>query len=256
MKKMFTIIAIVIVSIGIIISLVFYLTSGAAKSADNFFSLIKNGQIDSAYETLSIQFKDKTTLENFKIFIETYSINDFNSVFWNSRTINPGIAELEGNIKTKNNQTVPVKISLIKEDGKWKILGIDVKRGVSQTKTIPSDTDLVKLTNDSIQLFAEAVKNNDFSVFYSSISKFWQNQITPEKIQDIFKSFVDQKIDITNLKDTDLVFTEKPIINEDEILILKGYYPYQNSSTINFQLKYIYEYPNWKLMGIKIGLSQ
>ncbi len=255
MKKMFTIIVIIFVSIGIIIGLVFYFTSGATKSANNFFSLIKNGKIDNAYETLSEQFKHKTTLENFKIFIETYSINDFNSVFWNYRKRNLHTTELEGNFKTKNNQSVPIKVDLVKEDGQWKILSIDVKGGIDQAKTIPNDPDLMVLVNNSMQLFAQAVKNDDFSTFYSSVSKLWQSQITQEQIRDVFQSFIDKKVDITVLKETNPVFSEKPVIDENGILILRGNYYYQNYAPVNFQVKYIYEYPNWKLMGIKVTLE-
>lgn len=254
MKKMLIIIAIVVASIGIIIGVVFYLTSGATKSANNFFSLIKSGNIDNAYQSLSQQFKEKTTSEQFEIFVKTYSIIDFDSVFWNSRSMNPSVTELEGSIKTKNGKTIPVKVDLVKEDGQWKILSIDVKGGIPQVKTIPSDSDLVKLVNNSIQLFGQAVKGDDFSIFYSSISKLWQGQTTSEKLRDIFNSFVDQKIDITILNDTTPVFSEKPTIDENGVLILKGYYSYKDYQPVNFQVKYIYEYPDWKLIGIKVNL--
>lgn len=254
MKKMLTIIAIVVVSIGIIIGVVFYLTSGAAKSADNFFSLIKSGNIDNAYESLSLQFKEKTTSEQFKIFVETSSITDFDSVFWNSRTMNPGVTKLEGSIKTKKSKTIPVEVDLVKEDGQWKILSIDVKGGVSQEKAIPSDSDLVKLVNHSMQLFGKGVKGDDFSIFYASISKLWQAQTTPQALRESFKSFIDQKIDIAVLQDTMPVFNEKPAIDENGVLILKGYYAYQDYSRIDFQVEYIYEHPDWKLIGIKVGL--
>ncbi|HTE48698.1 MAG TPA: hypothetical protein VK675_02220 [Candidatus Paceibacterota bacterium] len=254
MKKLLIIIGSIIAVILITIGVVLYLTRGATKAADNFFSLIKSGNVDGAYQSLSQQFKEKTTAEQFNVFVKTYSITDFESVFWNSRTINPSVTELEGSIKTKNSKTIPVKVDLVKEDGQWKILSIDVEGGIPQVKTIPSDSDLVKLVNNSIQLFGQAVKSDDFSIFYSSISQLWQAQTTPQGLREAFQSFIDKKIDITILSNITPVFSEKPAIDADGVLILKGRYYYQGYPPINFQVKYIYEYPNWKLIGIKVSI--
>ena len=249
------ILGIIFVVVGLIIGVVFYLTSGATKSADNFFSLVKEGKTDEAYQSLSQQFKEKTTEEQFEVFIETSSLVDFDSAFWNSRNMSIDTAKLEGTIKTKDDKTIPLELEFVKEDGQWKILSIDVKGGIAQDKIIPTDSDVIKLVNGSIQLFGEAVKNEDFSVFHSLVAKIWQAQTTPEDLKASFITFIDNKVDLTVLSNTTPFLSEKPIIDSDGLLILKGYYSYQNYPPVNFQLKYIYEYPEWKLVGIKIDLE-
>jgi hypothetical protein len=252
-KKMIIIIVIVLVVIVIgIVGFVFYLTSGPVKSADNFFSLIKNGDLNGAYESTSEQFKQNTTAEQFKSFLESSSIINFNSSFWSSRSVDQNGATLTGSFKTKDDKTIPLEVSLVKENGQWKILSLDIKGGVLQAKTIPSEANLIKLTNDTMFSFAEAVKNGDFSNFYDSLSKLWQNQTTAQKLKGVFQSFVDAKSDLTVLESVTPVFGDKPIIQDNGLLVLTGYYLYQGS-TVNFQFKYIYENTEWKLAGIDVS---
>ena len=253
-KKMLIIILVILVIIGGGVGSVFYLMSGVSKSVDNFFSLIKNGDIDGAYQATSQKFKEGSTLDQFKSFVENSSMADFDSVSWGSKNVSLGHnATFVGSLKTKDNKVIPIKIILVKEDGQWNIFNIDFTMGgVPQIKTIPNDLDLVKLTNDTVLSFAGAVKNNNFSDFYNSISKLWQNQVTVQQFTNLFKSFIDSKVDLTVLKDTTPVFSDKPIIQDNGELVLTGYYLYQGS-TLNFTLKYVYENTDWKLSGIDIS---
>ncbi|MBI5420952.1 MAG: DUF4864 domain-containing protein [Parcubacteria group bacterium] len=252
MIKKIVVVFIVLVTIGF--GIAWFLTGDATKSADAFLSSIKNGDVDKAYQSASKQFKEKTTIDQFKSFVEGSSILvRFDSVFWNSRSMNNGVTTLEGNFKTKDAEAIPIIAELIKEGGQWKILNVDIKGGIAQKKIIPSNSDLTKLVHATISSFAQAINNDDFSEFYGSISKLWQSQITAQELRDAFKSFIDKKIDITISKDATPVFNEKPAIGDDELLTLSGYYIYPDSSRLNFQLGYSYEYPDWKLSHIKVS---
>ena len=117
--------------------------------------------------------------------------------------------------------------------------------------TIPSDSDLIKLTNDTMLSFAQAVKDNDFSDFYSSISKLWQSHVTAQQLGNAFMSFTEKKVDFTPLSAVTPVFSGKPVIQDDGKLVVSGYYPYLGIK-VNFALKYVYEDSNWKLDGINV----
>lgn len=254
-KIMIIVIVIVVVLIGIF-GLVFYFTKDATKAADAFFSLLKSGNVNEAYEATSSVFKQTTNAEQFKTFTENPSISKFSSVFWNSRSVNTSGATLEGSLKTTDDNTLPIKVVLVKEDGTWKILSVDIKSGLLQGEdkinTIPNDSELIKLTNDTMLSFANAIKNNNFPVFYSSISELWKNQATPEKFKEIFKGFIEAQVDLTILEGINPVFSDKPILGESGELLLSGYYLYKGS-TITFELTYVFENPNWKLAGIKVS---
>jgi hypothetical protein len=252
-KKIMIIVIVIIVALVSIFGLVFYFTKDATKAADNFFSLLKSGDINGAYDSTSSVFKQNTSTEQFKTFTENPSISKFSSVFWNSRSVNTSGATLQGSFKTTDGNTLPIDVVLVKENGKWKILSVSIKSGVStQENKIPSDSELIKLTNDTVLSFANAIKNEDFSVFYSSISELWKNEITSEKLKEIFKSFIEAKADLTVVKEITPVFSNKPAIGENGELLLSGYYPYKGT-TLNFELTYVFENPNWKLAGIKIS---
>lgn len=104
-----------------------------------------------------------------------------------------------------------------------------------------------------MKVFALSVKSNDFTPLYNSTAKYWQAQITADKLKDIFKVFIDKKIDLAPLIQGTPVLSKTPVINNDDILVLEGYYtnkPY----IVNYTLKYLYEYPEWKLIGINVKM--
>jgi hypothetical protein len=246
-------VAVVLLTIGTI-GFVFFLTNDAVKSANNFLSLVKSGNFESAYQETSQQFKVSTSIDEFKAFAINYSLDKNKNTFWNSRAMDPSGATLKGSFKTDDGKTVPLEMMLVKDNKIWRVLNIDVKGGISQKTTFPSDADITKLTNNTIQLFADAINKEDFSEFFGSISKLWQGQITAQKLEESFKAFIDNKIDMTVLKGIDPAFSTKPALDENGNLVLNGYYVYEESK-VNFKLQYVYEYPEWKLFGINVSIK-
>lgn len=114
---------------GLIVVIVFLLTSGLTKSANQFFSLIENGEIEKAYQSTSKEFQASISESEFESFLSGTSLIDFKSASWSSRSIENNIGELEGSIETKDGGVVPIKINLVKEEGKWKILSIEKTPG-------------------------------------------------------------------------------------------------------------------------------
>jgi len=259
MKKFLVILLVLIVLIVVILTAVFFLTSGIAKSADQFFQAVKDNDLDAAYVQLSEDFKASTSREQFESFMRGTALINYKDASWSSRSISGKTGEVKGSVETADGGTIPVTIKFVKEQGKWKIQFIEkAASGMVQetdtTKTIPEDAVLQKMTDESLHEFALAVNNKDFTDLYNTLSALWQSQITPEKLLEIFKEFVDQSVDLTVLSEYEPVYSEKPRINDDGMLELKGYYPTQPSVTY-FTLTYLYEHPNWKLAGIHVMME-
>lgn len=252
MNKIIIIIIIAFVLILCLVGLVFYLTSNATKVANGFLVSIENNRINDAYQYTSSQFKEVQTLDDFKIFIDKYSLSEYESVFWNAKSRDLDTIKLEGNIKTKDGYIIPTKIELLKEDKEWKILNINVNNIESGKETIPSDSDLIELVNSSINIFKQSFVEDDFSILHNSISKIWQSQINKQQLREIFKPYVDKKIDIDNLNFSDPVFSDKPKLDKNNILIIEGYYLNDGYPPFHFKIDYIYEHPNWEEFGIKV----
>ncbi len=122
---------------------------------------------------------------------------------------------------------------------------------LSAQGTFPEAEQVEQLIQDTMLDFALAVKAKDFTGFHRNIIKAWQKQMTKEDFATVFQAFLDQHIDFTKLQDFEPVLTETPLINEDDVLVLQGYYPTQ-PPVIYFTLKYLEEDSAWKLAGIVI----
>jgi hypothetical protein len=259
MKKALIGILLGIVLIVIIVAAVFYLTADVTRSGDSFLALIRDGNAKDAYQSTSREFQAATSQDQFMAFLKSSTIADYESAAWSSRSISDNIGELEGSIKTKAGGVVPVKMKFVKERGKWKLLSIEkASAGIVAEATpasVPADAELAAMSNNSVLMLARAINYNDFGSFYSSISKIWQNQTTADALKENFKSFVDQKIDLTVIEGKNPEFSEKASIDGSGRLILTGFYLVPPAK-INFTLKYIKEEKQWELVGINVSQEE
>lgn len=259
MKKVLIGILIAIVIIAVIVAGVFYWTSDVKRAGDEFFSLIRDGNTQEAYRATAREFQSATPEEQFARFLENSSIADFESATWTSRSISNNVGELEGSLKTKGGGVLPIKLKLVKENGKWKVLSIEkASAGIvadTGAAAVPADKELMVMANQSVLMLGRAINAGDFSAFYSSAAKVWQDQTNPEALKEAFKSFIDQKIDLTVVEGKNPEFGEKASIDESGRLILKGFYPVQPAK-LNFVLKYVQQDKQWKLIGINVSQEE
>lgn len=259
MKKVLIGLVVVLVVIGAIILFVFYLTSGLTQSADRFFTLVREGKAKDAYLSASREFQASAPEEDFVAFLKKSTIADYESATWSSRSVANKIGELEGSIKTRAGGVIPIKLRLIKEDGKWKIHAIEkAAAGLVKTSaepTVPAEDDLKAMTSRSVLLLARAINSKDFSEFYNATAKVWQSQTTPEALKENFIKYIEQNIDLTIVEGHSPEFSEKPSVDESGRLILKGYYPTQ-PSRLSFTIKFIRQESEWKLVGIYVSLEE
>lgn len=265
-------ILIVLVVIVAIVLVVMQATKGISRAADQFFALLKDGQVEEAYASTAKEFQAATSLDEFQAFLKSTAIGNFDRASWSSRSISNNTGKLEGSIHTKDGGVVPVELALVKEGGTWKILslakqvaGLAEKEraeeatkptGVETTtgKEIPSDQAIMDMVHESVYLLGDGLNHEDLSNFYGHISKLWQSQTDEASLRRDFQRFIDEKVDLTIMEKETPVLSEKPWIDDDGVLRLKGYYatkPYM----VHFDLGYIYEYPQWKLFSIKIRIQ-
>jgi hypothetical protein len=215
-------------------------------------------------ERLSSEFRQQFPIEKFtatfQAFIDKgYDISNIaksEPVFDIPPTIDSdGLLVLKGHYPTRPNK-VTFKLTYVYEGSAWKLLGINVQAApfVENAGQVPIDKELRKLALDSLLLFNVAVQTESFEDFYNHISKLWQKETTPEKLQEIFQSFIDKKINIALIVKQEPTFEGTPRVNEDGLLVLKGSYPTQPNKVF-FELKYIAEDESWKLVGINVQVK-
>ena len=127
---------------------------------------------------------------------------------------------------------------------------------LARAAEVPEEEDLKSLSEASLLSFGEAVKAKDFSDFYEEIASVWQKQTSADKLKTAFNDFLDKDVDIPSVvNELKPVFDPPAAINGDDLLVIKGYYP-TKPNKVNFQLKYMKEEGDWKLVGIDIKLKE
>lgn len=120
---------------------------------------------------------------------------------------------------------------------------------------IPSDLAVRRLVRSTLTGLAEALQaGGDFQAFHSSISERWQSQSSPESLRSVFSSLLGADVDF-GAAGGEPVFSETPWVDDDGILHLNGYATAAGSPNLNYELKYTYEHPSWKLFGIRVSLA-
>jgi hypothetical protein len=121
---------------------------------------------------------------------------------------------------------------------------------------VPGDEEMQEMTRKALLDFNDAVQAGDFTDFHSKISRMWQRQTSPEKFNEAFSGFIEQKIDISNVDGADAEYSTAPSVQNEgglKKLIAKGSYDIAPRQ-VNFTLKWIPEGKEWKLFGIEVEL--
>ena len=247
-----------IVVIIIAVSAVFYFTADMVTSAESFFAAVQQGEIDEAYDDLSEDFKSSTSKADLQQFLDGHGLNRFKEASWGSRSVKSGRGTLVGSITTDSGGVVPITVSLVKEQGSWKIYSIHKPgSGLQQDSAdlvMPSEQTQIDMVNESMGRFATAVNEKSMSTFYPYISNLWQKETSVEQLDTNFKVFLDAGIDFTVLEGFSPSFDSAPEINKDGVLEIKGHYP-TSPSKVFFEYRYIHEGSSWKLVGLSTDVK-
>ncbi len=128
----------------------------------------------------------------------------------------------------------------------------------ASTGAVPTDAQLQDMAKETVLAFNAALQSEDFTSFHRSVSKPFQKQVSPEKFKQVFQSFIDAGIDFSEIQNLTADFTDKPVIETTagyKTLKLKGVYPTSPRNT-KFDLKYIPENKDWKLISIEINTKR
>lgn len=214
---------------------------------------------------LATAFHDQMSLEKlstaFQPFLDKgYDISNIKQsepVFDDSPAIdNNGVLTMTGSYPTRPNK-VTFKLRYLQEKSAWKLVGINVQviPFVEKTGPVPSEGEAKRLALDSLLAFNKALRTKSFDRFYAQTAKLWQADTTAAKLKEIFEPFIAQDVDISGIADVDPLFDSKPAINDDGLLVLKGSYAAAPNEVL-FELKYVYEEGDWKLVGINVNLKK
>lgn len=248
---------VVVALIAGIVFLALGLTAGAVNEADRFLAMLGEGKTREAYLSASETFRSGQSEESFSIAVKELGLNEFASASWSSRSVENNLATLEGTVTKRQGDTNRLTVNLIKEAGEWKVLALSGPSAGATTEgdalSVPPDNRLRQLSDQTLRDLIAALQAKDCNAFHATISRLWQQQVTAEELLDLLQPLIDRQVDLTEVNEVAPVFDNPPVINDERLLVLAGYYPGNSSRTV-FRWKYTYEHPDWKLMGFQMSV--
>jgi hypothetical protein len=247
--------AVIVAFVGLF-ALVWRLTAGLATTADQFFLALKAQDFEKARTYLAEDFRAATSEQELRDFVTRSALTNYASASWSSRSIENSTGTLEGVVETVSGGSIPMNISLVREQSEWKIYTLrKLDAGIRslQSGAIPSVAEQVRLVRATTHDFADAVARKDFTAFHANAAAMWQKQITPADLLKSMQSFVDTGADFRPLDELQPTI-KSASMDADGTLIIEGSYP-TTPNEFAFRNRYLYEALDWKLVGInsKIG---
>lgn len=124
----------------------------------------------------------------------------------------------------------------------------------ASTGQVPNDEQLQDLAKTTVLAFNDAIQSEDFTDFHRDIAKPFQKEASPERFKQVFKSFIDGNINLSEVRSLP-AYMQPAIIDKSRganTLKLKGSYTTTPRRT-NFDLQYVPEGDDWKLIYIEIN---
>jgi len=254
MKKF--LLVLLVIALGIL-GAYYYITLSMVNVADSFFSAVKKQNMIKAEKYLAKDFKKTTSRKQLAQYLLKYKLINYNDITWGYKRVldfnnsNFGkTGSIEGTITTKDKVTSPLKLQFKQENGDWKIFALEKvlsKKEIEQQKIINAYTTLARIT---LHTLGTAVKENNMTILYNSISQRWQKETNTTTLNKAYGIFVEKKIDFLPL---DKVAPQLTTLNvaKNGILTVAGYYPL-GKQNLYFKQQYITENKVWKLAGLAL----
>ena len=125
-----------VVIAGVTSLFVFWVTSGLIQPIQRQLDALKHNDLQAAYAETSSSFHHEISFENFSDFVKSNpSLSHNVSRSFTSRSSSSsganGTGEVKGSITDDQGAVLPVHYSLVKENGTWKIKGIQPGRKIA-----------------------------------------------------------------------------------------------------------------------------
>jgi hypothetical protein len=244
-------------------------------SAQIFMQQISNGQAQEAYQSSTFGFQAQRTAAVFEKAAQDMGLVGYASAQWQTLERDGRTAKVPVVITTRTGQQLPIIVTLLDESGAWRVFSLksppSEQTGIAENKftlvgkataltnsvlqPTPPEEEVRMLVRDNLLRFNNAIATESFDEFYDSVSRKWQEQLTKGQLQRAFQPFIDKKVSIAAVGETEAVLDAAPSVNSEGLLLVSGSYPTQ-PYRIFFTLKFYYELPAWKLFGLEVNLRQ
>ncbi|PLP58995.1 hypothetical protein CYK37_10820 [Mesorhizobium loti] len=126
-KKLLIGLAAVAVVAAIIVSAVFYFTSGISDAATDFFATTASSGAPAAYKKASGGFRQAVSEQDFEAIADRLGLARFKSASWPTREMQNGLGKVVGTVTLEGDVTLPATVNLVKnEAGQWQVFNFEL----------------------------------------------------------------------------------------------------------------------------------
>ncbi len=230
---------------------------GVSGAAQPFLDALAKRDFVAAANMRSTRFRDAVSQDAFERFLGESRIGMYASGSWSGWKIENGVGTVDGEFRTATGETRPLRLSMIKEDGEWRIDAIQPLRPDTDRDTpaavLPTPIEAVILIRDATAQFARGVNAGDFTELRDAAAPELKAQYSVAELDAQFKAFVDNRINLLPLEEVAPNLSAEPAVDPDGVLRVVGYYPVAGGR-VEFDYKFVYRYVGWRLISINVNV--
>jgi hypothetical protein len=134
------------------------------------------------------------------------------------------------------------------------VFGLSVMFGAdcAYAQNMPSKEDQELLVKTTLLTFNDANLTGDYSVLRAKSSKPFRDKFDEGKLKEIFKDFVDKKVDISIVAIKPAIPSADGAIDKNSVLKLSGSFATQ-PKILKYELEYSVSEGVWKTYGIHVS---
>jgi hypothetical protein len=122
---------------------------------------------------------------------------------------------------------------------------------VATDPDIPSEAEQQTLVKTTLLDLDSAIRSGSYESFHSSGSAYFQQQYTPAQLEQRFAELARRKIDLSGISNKQAEI-KSAVQNQNGIKVLNINGSYPTNPAITFELQYIQEDIEWKLLELNI----
>ncbi|HZS36422.1 MAG TPA: hypothetical protein VFF06_06335 [Polyangia bacterium] len=261
MKKALIIAGSIVGAIAVLVALVFVLTGGVVDATDQLVALCAGGKTHEAYLSAASGLRAQQDEAAFAAAVARLKLTERRSSSWSSRRIENNRGFVDGTITTRAGEVVPLSVTLVKEQGAWRVLSLAAAPAGADSAGAtppppahrpPPDEESRRLVTSTLTIFDRAIAGGDFAPLLAQSCEPMRKQFTAVDLKQHFQEFLDKRVRVSEVERVPPIFTLPPIVDDDGLLVLEGFYPSDPPRTW-FKLRFLSEAGAWKLAAIKVN---
>jgi len=135
------------------------------------------------------------------------------------------------------------------------VLALALFGAPSSAQNVPSPMIQEIIIKASLLTFNDAILTGNYDVMNAKLAKPFREQFPPARLAEVFKTFHDQHANIDLIAAKAPISVQEPKVDDAGKLTLKGYFD-TTPNRLNYDLGYIMEDGEWKLVGINIDMKK